>query len=74
MSDQDQEAYRDQIAERIRYYVQMTYDEIYKVCFKESFSLMDLLFLALAVITAYRIAVREFAKTSEPVPEGETDS
>jgi hypothetical protein len=56
MGNQNKEAFRNQLTDRARDEIESNYSEVSKDVFLSSFSLMDLLFFGLAVVTAYRIA------------------
>jgi phosphate/sulfate permease len=66
MSPQEKEKYRAELAEFVQANIQTFFSEVSSYGFLHSFSPMDLLFFALAVATAYKIAGRGTAKETEP--------
>jgi hypothetical protein len=66
MSPEEQEEYRDQLAEQIRANVQAFFSDISATGFLSSFGFIDLLFFGLAVATAFKIAARGSTYDAEP--------
>jgi hypothetical protein len=58
MAADEKVAYREQLSEQIRININAWYDEVSMIGFAESFSLMDLIFFGLAVVTAFQIAAK----------------
>ena len=58
MSADDKAVYREELSEQIRINIDAWYDEVSMIGFAESFSLMDLIFFGLAVVTAFQIAAK----------------
>ncbi len=55
-SEQEKETYRNEIVESMRQNMHLVRDYISRTGFMESFGLMDLIFFALAIGTAYKVA------------------
>ena len=66
MSTQEREQYRDQLEERIRTDVQTFFSDISTFGFRNSFGVMDVLFFALAIATAFKIATRQTVHATQP--------
>ena len=65
MSPEDQENYREQLADQIRANVQAFMGDVSSYGFLHSFGFMDLLFFGLAVTTAFKIAAGGSAHDTE---------
>ena len=65
MSAQERDEYREQLAGQIRVGVRAFFSDVSSRGFLASFGAMDLLFFALAVVTAFRIAARGLAPAAE---------